>query len=81
MTGALSGCGGVAVSGAASPIGNQLTVYSSLPLQGPSAAVSAQTVNGEKLALAQAGGHVGPFKISYVSEDDSNQTSGEWSPG
>ena len=81
MTGALSGCGGVAVSGAASPIGNQLTVYSSMPLQGPSAAVSAQTVNGEKLALAQAGGHVGPFKVSYVSEDDSNQTSGEWSPG
>jgi branched-chain amino acid transport system substrate-binding protein len=77
----LAGCGGVAVSGAASPIGSQLTVYSSLPLQGPSAASSAQIVNGEKLALSQAGGHVGPFKVSYVSEDDSSQTSGEWSPG
>ena len=50
--------------------GNQLTVYSSLPLQGPSAAISEQIVNGEKLALSQAGGRVGPFKIGYVSLDD-----------
>jgi branched-chain amino acid transport system substrate-binding protein len=77
---ALSGCGGVGVSGAASAIGNQLTVYSSLPLQGSSGPVSEQIVNGEKLALAEASGHVGPFKISYVSEDDSGAGSGQWSP-
>lgn len=58
-----------------------MTVYSSLPLQGPSAAVSTQIVNGEKLALAQVGGHLGPFKISYVSEDDSSPANGQWSPG
>lgn len=78
---AVSGCGGVGVSGASSTAGNQLAVYSSLPLQGPSAAVSQQIVNGEKLALAQAGGRVGHFKISYVSLDDSSQTSGQWDPG
>jgi len=78
---ALSGCGGVEVSGAASATGDQLTVYSSLPLQGPTAAESAQIVNGEKLALSQAGGHVGPFKVSYVSEDDSSPTNGQWAPG
>ncbi len=77
----LGGCGGVDVSGAASATGNQLTIYSSLPLQGPSAAASAQIVGGEKLALAGAGGRVGPFKISYVSEDDSSPTSGQWAPG
>ena len=49
------------VSGAATAIGNQLTVYSSLPLQGPSGAISEQIVNGEKLALARTGGRVGPF--------------------
>jgi len=81
VAGALSGCGGVAVSGAASAIGNQLTVYSSLPLQGPSATASEQIVNGEKLALAQAGGRVGPFTVSYVSQDDANPKSGEWAPG
>jgi branched-chain amino acid transport system substrate-binding protein len=77
----LTGCGGVGVSGAATPVGNQLTIYSSLPLQGPSGAVSAQIVNGEKLALAEEGGHVGPFKVSYVSLDDSSPTSGHWDPG
>jgi branched-chain amino acid transport system substrate-binding protein len=73
-----SGCG--SVSGAASSLGNQLTVYSSLPLQGPSGAISQQIVDGEKLALYDAGGHVGPFKVSYASQDDSNPTSGQWDP-
>ena len=62
-------------------MGNQLTIYSSLPLQGPSAGISEEIVGGEKLALAGAGGHIGPFKVSYVSLDDSNATTGEWSPG
>ncbi len=74
-----SGCG--SVSGASSSQGNQLTVYSSLPLQGPSGAISGQIVNGEKLALHDFGGHIGPFKISYSSMDDSNPTSGQWAPG
>ncbi len=78
---ALAGCGGVGVSGAATAVGSQLTIYSSLPLQGPSGAASQQIVNGEKLALARAGGRVGPFKVSYVSEDDSSPTSGKWAPG
>jgi branched-chain amino acid transport system substrate-binding protein len=74
-----SGCG--SASGAANSQGNQLTVYSSLPLQGPSGAVSQQIVGGEKLALHDAGGQVGPFKVNYVSMDDSNPTSGQWDPG
>ncbi|HYM54912.1 MAG TPA: branched-chain amino acid ABC transporter substrate-binding protein [Solirubrobacteraceae bacterium] len=62
-------------------MGSQLAIYSSLPLQGPSAGISQQIVNGEKLALAAAGGHAGPFKIGYVSLDDSSPTSGQWDPG
>jgi len=81
LTVGLAGCGGVAVSNPSSVVGNQLTIYSSLPLQGPSGAVSEQIVNGEKLALAEADGHVGPFRVSYVSLDDSNPTSGQWDPG
>ncbi|MGH2875599.1 MAG: branched-chain amino acid ABC transporter substrate-binding protein [Solirubrobacteraceae bacterium] len=77
----VAGCGGVGVSGASSTIGNQLTVYSSLPLQGPSGANSQQIVDGEKLALSEAGGRIGAFKISYLSMDDSNPASGEWDPG
>jgi branched-chain amino acid transport system substrate-binding protein len=75
-----SGCGAASVS-SASNLGNQLTVYSSLPLQGPSGAISAQIVAGEKLALADAQGHVGSFKVSYTSMDDSNPKTGEWDPG
>lgn len=78
---ALSGCGGVSSSTAAENVGSQLTIYSSLPLQGPEGAISQQIVGGEKLALADAQGHVGRFTVSYVSLDDSNATTGEWDPG
>lgn len=74
-------CGCGSVSGAATSLGNQLTVYSSLPLQGPSGAISQQIVDGEKLALYDVGGHIGPFKVSYTSQDDSSPTSGQWNPG
>ena len=76
----IAGCGGAPVA-ASETAGNQLTIYSSLPLQGESAAISQQIVGGEKLALSQAGGHVGPFKVAYVSLDDANPANGVWSPG
>jgi branched-chain amino acid transport system substrate-binding protein len=78
---ALAGCGGVSSSTAAENVGSQLTIYSSLPLQGPEGAISQQIVGGEELALADAQGHVGHFTVSYVSLDDSNATTGEWDPG
>jgi branched-chain amino acid transport system substrate-binding protein len=76
---AAGGCGGV--PGAASSQGDELTVYSSLPLQGPSAAISQQIVAGEKLALYDVHARVGPFKISYALQDDANPTSGRWEAG
>jgi branched-chain amino acid transport system substrate-binding protein len=78
---ALSGCGGIGVSGASGNAGNPLTVYSSLPLQGPLGAASRQIVNGEKLALYDAGGHVGSFRVGYYSLDDANPRTGQWDPG
>ena len=75
----IAGCGGAPVA-ASETAGNQLTIYSSLPLQGESAAISQQLVNGEKLALSQAGGQVGPFKVAYVSLDDANPANGQWTP-
>lgn len=74
------GCGGVSVSDVAEATGGQLTIYSSEPLEGSSAAVAQQIVDGEKLALHEAGGHAGPFKIGYVSLNDASPTSGQWSP-
>lgn len=77
---ALPGCGGVGASPAAETVGAQLTIYSGLPLQGPAAPSSKQIVGGEKLALADAGGRVGRFTVSYVSLDDSGAKTGEWDP-
>jgi branched-chain amino acid transport system substrate-binding protein len=58
-----------------------LTIYSSLPLQGDSRPQSQSVVNGEKLALEEAGGKVGKFKITYKSLDDSTAAAGKWEPG
>jgi branched-chain amino acid transport system substrate-binding protein len=60
---------------------NTLTIYSSLPLQGDSRPQSESVVNGEKLALEEAGGKVGKFTIKYVSLDDATAAAGKWEPG
>jgi branched-chain amino acid transport system substrate-binding protein len=60
-----SGGGGSAASG------ETLTIYSSLPLQGTSKGQSEAVIDGEKLALKEAGNKAGKFKIKYVSLDDS----------
>lgn len=77
---AVAACGGVGISGASEATGNQLAIYSSLPLQGPAAPSSQEIVNGERLALSQAGGHVGSLKVGYVSLDDANPRTGELDP-
>ncbi|HZO59768.1 MAG TPA: branched-chain amino acid ABC transporter substrate-binding protein [Solirubrobacterales bacterium] len=50
--------------------GDTLTIFSSLPLQGPHADQAQSVVNAEKLALREAGGRVGDFKINFASADD-----------
>jgi len=81
----VSACGGSDNGGGSSSSGGggptTLTIYSSLPLQGESRAQSTDVVNGEKLALEEAGGKVGKYKITYKSLDDSTATAGKWEPG
>jgi branched-chain amino acid transport system substrate-binding protein len=71
----LSACGssssGGSSGGGKSVSGTNLTIYSSLPLQGTSKGQSEAVIQGEKLALKQAGSKVGKYKIKYVSLDDS----------
>ena len=81
---AIAGCGSsnssssstsASSSASGSSGGNTVNIYSDLPLKG---AVSAQTgpaLNGEKLALSQAGNKAGQWKINFVSLDDSTATS------
>lgn len=78
---AAAGCGGVSVSGASEATGSQLAIYSSMPLQGPTAQIAAEVVNGERLALSDAGGRAGRYHVGFVSLDDSNPSSGKLDPG
>jgi branched-chain amino acid transport system substrate-binding protein len=67
-----SGSSGSSSSGSGS---GTIDIYSDLPLTG---AVTAQTVpalNGEKLALKQAGNKAGQWKVNFVSLNDATATS------
>ena len=77
----LAACGGSSGGSGGTVSGSTLTIYSSLPLQGASRVQGAATVNGAKLALQQAGGKVGKYKIVYKSLDDSTAQAGKWDPG
>jgi branched-chain amino acid transport system substrate-binding protein len=79
----LAACGGNDNGGSTGGGGGRtaLTIYSSLPLQGDSRPQSEDVVDGEKLALEEAGGKVGKFTIKYVSLDDATAAAGKWDPG
>src|SRR5215207_9731848 len=61
--------------------GKELTVYSSLPLQGASRPQSEDVINGIKLALKQKGGKCGDYPIKYTSLDDATAAAGQWEAG
>src|SRR5918995_841098 len=61
--------------------GGNLTVYSSLPLQGASRPQSEDVINGIKLALKQKGGKCGDYPIKYTSLDDATAAAGQWEAG
>src|SRR3954452_9912405 len=60
--------------------GKQLTIYSSVPLQGASRVQTEALVNGAKLAVEQAGNKAGNNTIKYVPLDDSTAEAGTWTP-
>jgi branched-chain amino acid transport system substrate-binding protein len=52
-------------------------IYSSLPLRGSSRAAGIAVADGIRLALAQAGGRAGAFRVDYRSLDDASRI-GSW---
>jgi branched-chain amino acid transport system substrate-binding protein len=76
---ALGGCGGEKQS-AVENGSDTLTIYSSLPLQGPDRGRARDMVNAIKLALLDAHGKIGPFNITYVSLDSATPEAGTWTP-
>ena len=76
---AVSGCGDDGKHSAVEHGPDTLTIYSSLPLQGPDRGRARDMVDAIKLALQQAGGKVGPFAITYVSLDADKPGAQTWS--
>jgi branched-chain amino acid transport system substrate-binding protein len=66
--------------GGATPSKN-VTVYSSLPLQGTTRGNSLDVIRGERLALKQANNKAGECTVTYKSLDDSTAQAGQWDPG
>jgi len=68
----LAGCGGSATIQGGNDIysATTLTVYSDLPLLGPDGPQMSAVVDGEILALYNAGGHVGRLHVSLDSLND-----------
>jgi branched-chain amino acid transport system substrate-binding protein len=74
------GSGSSGSGGGGEAAGKQLTIYSSVPLQGASRVQTTAVVNGAKLALEQAGNKAGPHTIKYEPLDDSTAQAGNWTP-
>ena len=74
------GGGSTDSGGTTEAAGKNLTIYSSVPLQGASRTQTTAVVNGAKLALEQAGSKAGPHTIKYESLDDSTAQAGSWTP-
>jgi branched-chain amino acid transport system substrate-binding protein len=66
----LAGCGSErsAVTAGGRVVGDNLTVYTSVP--DPARGAGRDMVDASKLAIAQAGGRVGDFGINYVAIDE-----------
>jgi branched-chain amino acid transport system substrate-binding protein len=77
----VAGCGGSGTPAGDRIDGTTLTIYSSEPLQGASAAEGQAIVNGERLALSQFHNRIGRYRIMLRSLDDATVARGGWDPG
>jgi branched-chain amino acid transport system substrate-binding protein len=78
LAGALAGCGSSGTQPGGFTYENTLTVYTGLPLQGPQAGLMQSIVDGEILALRQAGGRAHGRPVSFAAVNDSPQQNGTW---
>ncbi len=84
LAGVLAGCGGASrqqkTQTAVGNSGDSVDIYSSLPMQGAVASQTLPMVQGIELALAQAGGRAGRWRIIYHKLDDSLSPTGAPDP-
>ena len=75
----LAGCGGEDPAQSAVS-GSELTVYSSMPLEGPDRVPALDVLRGERLALQEAGGRVGDYRVRLVALDAATPEADRWDP-
>jgi branched-chain amino acid transport system substrate-binding protein len=84
---AIAGCGSSSSSssggssGSGGVSGTNLTIYSSLPLQGANRLNSVSINQSAQLALAAIGGKIGKYTVTFKPLDDSTAQAGKWDPG
>lgn len=78
---ALAGCAGTGSGGGDTVSGDVLRVYSSQPLRGPLAPQARALVRGERLALEDARGRAGRWRVEYRALNDADPVTGTWEPG
>jgi len=61
--------------------GMTLTIYASAPLHGAARAEAESVLGGEQLALAQAGGRIGSYRVVLRALDDATPAQAQWDPG
>ena len=55
-----------------------VTIVSSLPRTGSAKQQSDTIVRGIRMAVEEAGGRVGPYRVEYLDLDDSTAAAGQW---
>jgi branched-chain amino acid transport system substrate-binding protein len=60
--------------------GHLLTIYFSGPMQGASSLRAVAALNGARMALSQAGGRIGSYRVRLRALDDSTIQSDGWDP-
>ena len=78
---ALAGCSPGAGAGGDSVSGDVLRIYSSQPLRGVLSQDATAIVRGEWLALQDAGGRVGKWRVELRALSDADPVAGTWEPG
>lgn len=85
LLGALAALGAGACAGEEPPAdtvrGDVLTIYSSSPLSGYGGDRARDIVDAQRLAVREAAGQVGRWRVRYRPLDDSDPRTGQWSPG
>jgi len=68
----------VVVAGCRPSAPDQVVIVSSLPRTGPARQTSEAIVRGIRLAIEEAGGRAGPFRVKYLDLDNASVAAGRW---